>query len=359
MRTEGQLRETIQRFQESFWSRKKADHPPVGIYDERIFLPINFLRRSFTHPTVSPDEVTGDLVMTEYEYSFAHRAVSCDDFLSFSAAWRGIPWLEACCGCPVRYAEGSLAPKRFVASIEDLANLPLPAPNGWFECLGRETERLEAQAPADCYISPSILRGPSDVLAAMRGMERFFLDLCENPGAVAAAAARLNHLLMKAVDLHYSLVQPKLGGFGHIFGYWAPGKTLVIQEDAMGMCSPAMYRDVFMQCNTETVDHLGKYVMFHLHSTGYKHYKYVLNTPGIAGLEVTMETTGPSLLDLLPVFREILEKSRLILQVCTGFEQLPEALRKLPSEGLFLTIPDKYIRGDAEFREFTKVNWKC
>jgi len=190
-------------------------------------------------------------------------------------------------------------------------------------------------------------------------MEGFFLDLCENPGAVATAAACVNHLLMKAVDLHYSLVQPKLGGFAHIFGYWAPGKTVVIQEDVMGMCSPAMYRDVFMQCNAEAVDHLGKYVIFHLHSIGYKHYKYVLNTPGLAGLEVALETIGPSLLDLVPVFREILEKSGLILQVCTGFEQLPEALRKLPSKGLFLAIPDKHIRGDEEFREFTKANWKC
>jgi hypothetical protein len=42
------------------------------------------------------------------------------------------------------------------------------------------------------------------------------------------------------VDLHYSLLRPKLAGFGHIFGYWAPGKTVVIQEDAMGMCSRAM-----------------------------------------------------------------------------------------------------------------------
>jgi hypothetical protein len=193
----------------------------------------------------------------------------------------------------------------------------------------------------------------------MRGMEGSFLDLCENPGAVATAAARVNHLLIKAVDLHYSLFQRKLGSFAHIFGYWAPGKTVVIQEDVTGMCSPAMYRDVFMQCNAEMVDHLGKYVMFQLHSTGCKHYKHVLSTPGIAGLQVAMETIGPSLLDLVPVFREILEKSRLMLMVCAGFEQLPEALRKLPSEGLFLTIPDKYIRSDEEFREFTKTNWKC
>jgi len=160
-----------------------------------------------------------------------------------------------------------------------------PRSECWFECLRRETERLEAQAPPDCYISPTILRGPSDVLAAMRGMEGFFLDLCENAGAVATAAARVNQLLMKSLDHITRLFNPSWGALHTFSGTGRPGRTIVIQEDAMGMCSPAMYRDIFMQCNAKVVEHFGKYVMFTLHSTGCKHYKHVLSTPGIAGLQ--------------------------------------------------------------------------
>jgi hypothetical protein len=359
MRTEGQLRESIQRYQECFWDKKSADRPPVGVYDERIFLPINFLRRPFPRPTVSPEDVTSDLAMPEYEYSFAKRAVSCDDYMAFSAPWRGVPWLEASCGCTVRYAKGSLAPAHFVESAEDLADLPIPAPNGWLDCLRRETERLESQAPPDCWISPTILRGPSDVLAAMREMRAFFVDLHDHPEALATAAARLNQLLIKALDLHYSIVRPKLGGFGHIFGYWAPGRTIVIQEDVMGMCSPDMYRDIFMPNNAEVVRHMGDYVLFHLHTTGYKHYKHVLDIPGIAGLEIGMESIGPTIVDLVPVFREILERSRLILHVGSGFESLPQVLRKLPVEGLCVAIADRYIRNDQEFFALTKAIWQC
>ena len=359
MRTESQLLESIQRFETSFWNKERTDRPLVGIYDERVNMPINFLRRSFVHPTVSPDDVTGDRVMTEYEYSFANRSVSSDDFVAFSAPWRGVPWLEACCGCSVRYSEGSLAPVHFVEAPEVLADLPIPAPNGWFDRMRHETERLQAQQPTDCWISPSILRGPSDVLAAMRGLKEFYLDLHDNPQAVAEAAVRVNALLIKALDMHYSIVQPKLGGYGHVFGYWAPGKTIVIQEDVMGMCSPNTYRDIFMQNNAKVVRHLGKYVMFHLHSTGYQHYKHVLDIPGIAGLEMSLESIGPTALDLVPVFREILEKSRLMLHVGTGFEQLPQVLSKLSKEGLFLAIPDKYIRNDQEFHDFTTAISKC
>ena len=126
----------------------------------------------------------------------------------------------------------------------------------------------------------------------------------------------------------------------------------------MGMCSPTMYRDIFMECDAEAVRHLGPYVLFHLHSTGFKHYRDVLSIPGLAGLEIYMEQGGPTLLDLLPVLKDILEKSRLILHVDYCFEQLPEVLRKLPREGLFLAISNVRICSDGEFRQFISANWK-
>jgi len=41
------------------------------------------------------------------------------------------------------------------------------------------------------------------------------------------------------------------------------------------------------------------------------------------------------------------------------FEQLPEVLRKLPREGLFLAISNLRIRSDTEFRNFISAQWKC
>src|ERR1019366_622099 len=223
----------------------------------------------------------------------------------------------------------------------------------------RQTAWLESQVPPDGWVTPSILRGPSDVLAAMRGITNFLVDLIDNPRAVRQAAGRVNQLLLQALDAHFSRVKPKLGGYSHIFGYWAPGKTIAIQEDTMGMASPAVYRDIFMEHNAEVVRHLGAYVLFHLHATGYQHYREVLDIPGIGGLQIVMETGGPTLLDLLPVFREILERSRLILQVGDSVEYLPEVLQKLPREGLFLTISSRQISSDQEFRQFISTNWNC
>lgn len=100
-------------------------------------------------------------------------------------------------------------------------------------------------------------------------------------------------------------------------------------------------------------------MLFHLHTTGLKHYKDVLSIPGIAGLEIYTENGGPTLLDLLPVLKEILDKSRLILHVGSCFEQLPEVLRKLPREGLFPAVSNVRIRSDEEFRQFVSAHSNC
>jgi hypothetical protein len=192
----------------------------------------------------------------------------------------------------------------------------------------------------------------------MRGMTGFFLDLHDNPQAVERAASRVNRVLLMEIDTHYSIAQPKLGGYVQIMGYWAPGKTAMLQEDVLGMCAPLVYRDIFMQFNAAIVQHLGPYVLFHFHSTGYKHIPHVMSIPGLAGLEMTLETIGPTLRDLLPTLREILEKTRLILQVSAGFEYLPEILHKIPREGLFLVIPSKCLPTNEAYCEFVRANFQ-
>jgi hypothetical protein len=356
MKDKGQLEESIERFRRGFWNRETLDRPPVGVAADRTWLPINYLKAPLPRQELQPEDVGPEIARTDYEDSFAARPVESDDLLPYAAAWRAIPWLEAMCGCPVRAAAGSLVPGRSAARIEDLTETPIPSRREWIETLRRETVRLRDSAPEDCWVSPTILRGTSDVLAAMRGLDDFYLDLHDDPQAIARAAARVNKLHLEVLELHFSLVKPKLGGYGHIYGYWAPGPTTVLQEDALGMCSPSVYRNLFMQLNAEIVERLGPYVLFHLHSTGYRHFREVLAVPGIAGLEITVEANGPRLSDMLPALREIVDRSRLILCVDAYMDELPSVLRRLPKEGLYLMVSDKFVRDEEEFQRLLALS---
>jgi hypothetical protein len=352
MKTAAQLEESRERFQEVFWQKRRGDRPPIGVINTEMLLPINYLRQEFPRPVLTPADLTPVLAFTDYEFAFTQPAVTCDDFMPFSAAWRAIPWLEAVCGCPVRYSAGSLVPGHWVKRLADLADIPLPANRAWMDLLARETSRLAASAPADCWISPTILRGPADVVAAMRGLVEFYCDLHDDPAAIGAAAARVNKLLLEALDLHYCRVGPKMGGYVHVFGYWAPGKTIVIQQDVLGACSPAVYRNHFLALDAEVVRHMGDHVIFHFHSTGYRHLRDVLLIPGLAGLEMNVEANGPPLVEMAKELRQVLEQTRLILFVDSGFDQLPEVLRKWPHEGLYLLLRNDQIRSNEEFERF-------
>jgi hypothetical protein len=347
MKTNSKLTESIERFRRVFWEKKPDGRPPVGVVNTDVYLPIKYLRRPFMRDYVTPDDVRPDAVMSDYEFAFAHRPISCDDWMPFTAPWRAIPWLEAWCGCPVKFSTGSLAPEQIPDNLQSLRD-------EWFSCLRQQTEQLVAGLPADCWVSPTILRGPSDVLAALRGLDNFYCDLHDNPQAVERAAGRVNQLLMRALDQHFSIVKPKMGGYGHIFGYWAPGPTIAIQEDAMGMCAPEHYRDIFQRYNADIVRHLGAHVLFHLHSTGCRHWRDVLDVPGLAGVEITIEANGPSLPELLPMLREILERSRLMLFVDHRGEELPAVLPHLPREGLYIAVPETFLRSEREFSSFVR-----
>lgn len=296
-----------------------------------------------------PEDVSRSLVRTDYEDASFGRRVFSDDWLPSNAAWRAIPWLEAISGCPVRYATGSLSAVPFVERVEDLAAAPIPAANGWLQCLQRQTEQLVTECPEDCFVSPSDLRGASDVLAGLRSLNGFFLDLYDAPDLVSAALERVGLLFRDVFDMHFRLVQPKYGGYGYIYGYWAPGPTILIQEDMMGLASPDMFRDLFLAHEAQLVKHTGPYTFFHLHSTGYAHYRHVLDIPGIAGIEITVESNGPALRHLAPVMGEILQRTRLILFVDAYFDELSEVVRRLPRDGLYIMVSDKFVQSEEEY----------
>jgi hypothetical protein len=358
MKTEDQIKESIERFKLSFWEKKSGVRTPVGVVPQGIFTPICYLKKEMAKNELNPRDIADGSYLSDYEYAAAHKKFGCDDWFPFSAAWRGVPWIEAICGCPVRYSTGALVPGERTESLSELADASFPFEGGWAERLKELTAGIAANPIPDCFASPTILRGVTDIIAAMRSMTNFYMDLMDNRDAIKKISEKITDLYIQILDMHFSAVKPKYGGYGHIYGYWAPGKNNVIQEDVLGMCSPTLFREMFMENNARIVKHIGDYALFHLHSTGYGYYRDVTDIPGIAGLELTVEMNGPPLRYMLSDIRYILEKSRLILFVDHYFEDIPFILDKIPHEGLYILISDKFISEEKAFTDFIKNNFK-
>ena len=359
MKSEAQLGESIDRFRRVFWNKETHGRPPLGVVDTDVYLPARYLKGPFSREYVEPADVDPQKVQTDYEFAFARRRVWNDDFIPFVAPWRAIPWLEAWCGCPVRYSKAALTPVPRFATAAELEMATFPADDRWFACLEQQIRHLLTSLPDDCWLSPTILRGCSDVLAALRGLEGFACDLYDAQAATERAARQISALLWRALDLHFALVPPKHGGYGHIFGYWAPGPTVALQEDVLGLCRPTVFRDLFFYYNAEIVRRLGPYVIFHLHSTGFQHYRHVLDIPGLAGLQMTIEANGPPMAQLAPVFREILERSRLMIFADHRYAELEAVLPQLPTAGLYVVVPQRFISSDGALAGFlSSVGWR-
>jgi hypothetical protein len=206
-------------------------------------------------------------------------------------------------------------------------------------------------------VSSSIIRGLSDVLAALRGLNNFFLDLYNAPNLVSGALERVGSLVRDVFDMHFALVRPKLGGYGYIFGCWAPAPSVAIQEDMMGLASPNLFGDLFLEHEARLVAHLSPYAFFHLHSTGYAHYPHLLRIPGLAGIQLTVEANGPSLHALMPVMQEILERTRLILFVDAYFDELGSVARKISRDDLYVMVSDKFVDNAEAYRDLLARAW--
>ena len=73
MKTEAQLRSSVERFSAAFWAKEPGVRPPVGVFNRGMWLPVNYLRRPFPRDVVQPDDVDGSLVVTDYEFASARR----------------------------------------------------------------------------------------------------------------------------------------------------------------------------------------------------------------------------------------------------------------------------------------------
>lgn len=341
MRSESQLRESRERFGRGFWGKERLDRPAVAVAWPGTWLPMEYLRGPLRQERLRPEEVSGVDRETDASYDASHRTIWCDDWMPYNAAWRAVPWLEAICGCGVHVGAGALTPLACVDSAGALAEAVLGGRAEWLGSLWAETAR--AAVGAGVWVSPTILRGVSDVLAAMRGLTEFYCDVLSEPGAISRAAELATAVLIEVFRGHFLRVGDQWEGYGNVYGYWSPGPTVVLQEDALGMCSPGTYGEMFAPLTAAVVEAVGEHVLFHLHSTGCGHWREVLAVPGLAGVELTVEANGPEPAALEPMLRKILERSRLILFVDGYFEESLALLRRLPREGLYVIVSGRDV----------------
>jgi len=309
----------IQKHQ-SFLERKNVNHPLIGCIrgwenlsrytkDTESFFPVG---------EVNIRNLTCDRFLPMYQ-EYAKTLEEPDDMFRTLEPLPFFPWTEAAIGCPIKYtgknfwssplvdltskAEG----KKLLEVIRQIPEISQPWLAKYGEFLDFLTEHFGDHYP----IGQSILRGPLDMAAAAFGDESLLYQFFDQPDLVKEFLDMAANIFLSFIDQNKKL--PSCGG-GYVVGtyyIWTPGKNIRLQEDAMAMLSPNLYREFVhpLDCQIATS---AEYTLFHLHATGLHLLEFILQNEGVKIIQVSKDE-GVAIESILAHLQQIQDAKKCLL----------------------------------------------
>lgn len=321
-----------------FWKCEPVDKPLIGESREGKFFLQPFVDLGLKDgPLLIQDIPSPSAFLPYYQQSLAGEPLDGDIFWTAKPP-RAIPWMEAIIGCKVK---ATLQSNCMTASTPDhqtdLAVINV-LNNPWARLMSEFTDILRNQFGRETPIGQTLMRGPSDMLAALLG-QHFFTLLLDDPKTLHQLAKQCTRIWIDTLTAQFELTPRFHSGYvAGIMGLWTPGRVAVYQEDAVGQISTAMYKEFFLECDAEIANAF-EYSLIHLHSSALQMLPAVLGIVNLSAVNVVVDTIGPTLETLLPVFHSIQEAGK-ALHVHGDFSQndIATLQKELSPNGLCIWI---------------------
>jgi hypothetical protein len=181
--------------------------------------------------------------------------------------------------------------------------------------------------------------GLGDTLAAVRGTERFLLDVAENPVGVREAELSLLDDWFEVFEHQTGILRNGDDGCATWFHLWAPapGRFYPLQCDVSYGISRDTFRGCFVPALRRQADYLD-YAVYHLDGVGAFHLlDEILGIERIAAVQILPGSGKPSPLHYLDLLRKV-QRAGKRLHITIRPEEVPAALSLLSSRGLCLDV---------------------
>jgi hypothetical protein len=165
---------------------------------------------------------------------------------------------------------------------------------------------------------PTMHTAPNDMLAQMRGVNRFLVDLVEHPDEVTAALTAIRANFGRMYDDLWDLIHSYgYEGYGNWWPIWCPDRLGVFQSDISCMISADMF-ERFIVPELEDNCALVEHACYHLDGPGaIRHVERVCDIPGIHTIQwVPGAGQAPGALQWMDLFRRVQAKGRSVLLGC-------------------------------------------
>ena len=295
---------------EAFWRRGAVPAPLVGT-SRWPYITTHDFNWDLPVPVghLEPAMLQVEQFLPQYEARFEERGIQDGDLFWSAMPPRSVPWFEAIVGCPAFYTlpGGAMSGEALLTSLDDLDAFDPMATleaNPWFRKLVEFTEGLVDLSRGRFPVSPPIARGPWDLVSAARGATDMLLDMYDRPEELARLADTCADVWIAVTRRLASIVPPWHGGYVSGAGVWAPGYSILPQDDASVSVSEAMYRELMAPADRR-IAHAWRASIFHLHSAGLQVVDEVLGLLDGRALNVVIDGSGPALAELLPVLQHV------------------------------------------------------
>jgi hypothetical protein len=325
---------------QAFWNREETDRPllatGVGSFTFTELFPIGLSR--LKEGELHPEDVVFEYFREDYENLRRNHAQVAADVPWSVFPLVVLPWAEAVAGCHLIHREGNIWAEPWLESREALAAADLRPRQEWLQRLGEFTDWLVAWADGRCPVAVSLLRGPADLLAAVRGADRSILDLVDEPAPVDRALDALTDVWLAAARTQASRIPAFAGGYGwNIQNLWSAEPGGWFQDDAIAFWSPSLYRDHALTREARLARWAPR-TGCHLHSAAIFTVDGLLRLPELGVIEMNLDISGLTLPEMIPAFRRILARQRLYVWGHFSREDLALMRANLPTRGLALQL---------------------
>ena len=323
----------------AFWARDEVDRPLlaawVGSYEMASLFPRGLAQ--LREGELNPDDIQFEFFRRDYEALFEKHSQVAADMPWSAFPLMVVPWVEAIAGCPIVHRSGNVWAEPWLGSYERLNERHAPRLD-WLAKLEEFTDWLVSFAGGRFPVAVSLMRGPTDVLAAMRGAQNSVLDLMDSPEAVTHALDWITDLWIRVARAQLSHIPPFAGGYGwSVQNLWSDVPGVWFQDDALAYWSPSLFSAYAVPREMKLAGCVAR-TGIHLHSVALFAVDGLLKMPELGVVEVNLDDVGETIPEMIPTFRRILESQRLYVWGHFSEDDLLTMRKELPAKELALQL---------------------
>jgi len=275
----------------AFWNRQAVDRPVMGI-DIGFWLSQRYPRtvEKIREGLITPDDIPIDAFLKDCDDRYQQH-LNQGDYPFVSAPFVAIPWLEAIAGCPIAATRNSVWAEHPVIDLETWRAPESILDSPWATKLLEIMHALVDHSRGRYGVAPTLMRGPSDILSALRGPAQMPIDFVDTPELVVPALEQCARIWEEIARAQLEAIPQSSDGYmagDAALRTWAPDKVLWLQEDALTLLSPSLYRKYLLPID-DRLSRMFPCIAFHLHGSALWAIDDLVRLPGINVMELNLE----------------------------------------------------------------------